>query len=189
MTLTLHWIIAITAIVAPTLHLLSDVLEWTSGGFSRTQLLINYIGFLSIPFLIIGLYAYQRPRIGWVGLIGSVLYGVAFIYFTHTTLIALEGAIPNYEMLLGKLGGVYTFHGELMVAGGTMFGIASLRAKVLCPAAVSLFMVGIILNLGVALLPLPDILQILGSSVRNLGLIAMGVSVIRKPVVLPQSVT
>jgi hypothetical protein len=132
----------------------------------------------------LGLYAYQRPQIGLDGLIGSVLYGIAFIYFAHTTLIALEGAISNYEMLLGKLGGVYTFHGGLMVAGGTMFGIASLRAKVLLRGAVSLFMAGIILNFGVALLPLPDILQILGSSLRNLGLIAMGVSVIQKPVVL-----
>ena len=189
MTKTLQWVIAITAILAPILHLLSDVLEWTSGGFSQTQLLINYAGFLAIPFLMLGLYAYQRPQIGWVGLIGSVLYGVAFIYFAHTTLIALEEAIYNYEMLLGKLGGVYTFHGGMMVAGGTMFGIASLRAKVLWQAAVSLFMAGIILNLGVALLVLPGILQILGSSVRNLGLIAMGVSIIRKSVVLPHSLT
>jgi hypothetical protein len=185
MTITLHWIIAIAAIIAPTLHLLSDVLEWTGGGFSQIQLLINYAGFLPMPFLMLGLYAYQRPRIGWDGLIGSVLYGVAFIYFAHTTLIALEETISNYEMLLGKLGGIYTFHGGLMVAGGTMFGIASLRAKVLWRGAVSLFMAGIILNLGVALLPLPDILQILGSSVRNLGLITMGVSIIRNSVELP----
>ena len=189
MTVALQWIIAITAILAPTLHLLSDVLEWNSGGFSHMQLLINYVGFLPIPFLLFGLYAYQRPQIGWDGLLGSVLYGIAFIYFAHTTLIAIEGSISNYEMLLGKLGDVYTFHGGLMVVGGTMFGIASLRAKVLWQGAVSLFMVGIILNFGVALLPLPDILQILGSSVRNLGLIAMGVSIIRKSVVLPQSLT
>lgn len=136
-----------------------------------------------------GLYAYQRLRIGWVGLIGSVLYGVGFIYFTHTTMIALEQAISNYEMLLGKLGGVYTFHRGLMVAGGTKFGVASLRAKVLWQGAVILFLVGMILNLGVALLPLPDILQILGISVRNLGLIAMAVSVIQKPVVLRKSAT
>lgn len=57
MTITLHWLTAITAILAPTLHLLSD------------------------------------------------------------TLIALEEAISKYEMLLGKLGGVCSFHGELMVAG------------------------------------------------------------------------
>jgi hypothetical protein len=189
MTITLQWVIAMTAIVAPTLHLLSDVLELTGGGFSQVQLLVNYAGFLPMPFLMLGLYAYQRPRIGWDGLIGSVLYGVAFIYFAHTTLIALEEAISNYEMLLGTLGVIYTFHGGLMVTGGTLFGIASLRAKVLWRGAVSLFLVGIILNLGVALLPLSDILQILGSSVRNLGLIAMGVSVIRKSAVLPQSLT
>jgi hypothetical protein len=83
-------------------------------------------------------------------------------------------------MLWRKLGSVYTFHGGLMVVGGIMFGIDSLRAKVLWRSAVSLFLVGIILNLGFALLPLPDTLQILGSSVRNLGLILMGVSVIRE---------
>jgi hypothetical protein len=71
MTITLRWIIAITAIIAPAFHLLSDVLEWTSG--------------------------------------------VAFIYFAHTTLIALEESIPDYEMLWRKLGSVYTFHGGLMV--------------------------------------------------------------------------
>lgn len=189
MTTALRWIVAITAIIAPTLHLLSDVLEWTIGGFSRIQLLINYAGFLPIPFLMLGLYAYQRPRIGWIGWIGSVLYGIAFIYFAHTTLIALEQSIPDYETLWSQLGGVYTFHGGLMVAGGVMYGIDSLRAKVLWRGAVSLFIVGIMLNLGVALLPLPDILQILGSSVRNLGLIAMGISVMRKPIVLPQAVT
>lgn len=61
-----------------------------------------------------------------------------------------------------------------------MFGIDSLRAKVLGRGAVSLFLVGIVLNLGIALLPLPDILQILGSSARNLGLIGMGLSVMRQ---------
>jgi hypothetical protein len=122
-------------------------------------------------------------------LIGSVLYGIAFIYFAHTTLIALEQSIPDYEPLWRQLVGVYTFHGGLMVAGGVMFGIDSLRAQVLWRGAVSLFIIGIMLNLGVALLPLPDILKILGSLVRNLGLIAMGMSVMRKPIVLPQAVT
>lgn len=106
MTITWCWIVAITAIVAPTLHLLSDVLEWTSGGFSRLQLFINYIGFLLMPYLLLGLYAYQRPRSGWVGLLGSMLYGVAFIYFAHTTLVALEESIADYESLWRKLGDV-----------------------------------------------------------------------------------
>jgi hypothetical protein len=104
-------------------------------------------------------------------------------HFAHTTLYALEESIPNYEMLWGKLGGIYTFHGGLMVVGGLLFGLDSLRVGVLSRCAVSLFIVGIILNFGLALLPLPDILQVLGSSVRNLGIIAMGIGIIRKIVV------
>jgi hypothetical protein len=44
MTKTLYGLIAITTIVAPGLHLLSDILEWVNGRFSQVQLLINYIG-------------------------------------------------------------------------------------------------------------------------------------------------
>jgi hypothetical protein len=178
MTKKLSWIIAIMAIVAPTLHLLSDLLEVTSSGFSSIQLLINYAGFLPMPFVMLGLYAYQHPKISWIGLIGTLLYGVAFIYFAHTTLVALEEAIPNYEILWRRLGVTYTFHGGLMVAGGLMLGIDAFRTSVLSRISVSLFIIGIILNLGMALLPLPEVLQIFGSSVRNLGLMAMGLSII-----------
>ncbi|NJR56576.1 MAG: hypothetical protein HC768_19730 [Acaryochloris sp. CRU_2_0] len=166
-------------IVAPALHIISDVLEWTSGGFSRFQLLINYLGFLPIPFLMLGLYVLQRPKIGWIGLLGAILYSVAFIYFTHTTLYAFEESIPDYEMLWQHLGGVYTFHGGLMFADGLLFGLAALRANVLWRGAVVLFLIGIILNLVLSLFPLPEILQIAGSTVRNLGLMGMGVGLMR----------
>lgn len=179
MTKSLSWIIAITAIAAPTLHLASDVLEWTGGGFSTLQLAVNYAGFLPMPFLMLGLYSAQLPRIGWVGLAGSVLYSVAFIYFSHTTLYALENSIPDYVTLWGRLGWVYTFHGMLMIAGGMLFGVASLRAGVLWRGAVGLFLLGTTLNLAIGLLPLPDIVQTIGSTVRNIGLIGMGVGMIR----------
>lgn len=179
MTKTLHWIVAITAIVAPGLHLTSDVLEWRNGGFSHLQLLINYLGFLPMPFLMIGLYAIQCPKIKWFGLLGSVLYGVAFIYFTHTTLYAFEESMPDYETLWRKLGGVYTFHGGLMITGGVLFSLATLRANVLWRSAVILFLIGIILNLVLGLLPLPEIVQIAGSTARNLGLMGIGVGLMR----------
>jgi hypothetical protein len=179
MTKTLSWVITITAIIAPGLHIVSDVLEWAGGGFSPLQLLINYLGFLPMPFLMIGLYAVQRPRIGWIGLLGSVLYAVAFIYFTHTTLYAIKESIPDYEALWSRLGIVYTFHGGLMVVGGLLFGFTALQAKVLWRGAVVLFLIGIALNLVLGLLPLPEIVQIVGSTVRNIGLMAIGVGLIR----------
>lgn len=180
MTKSLYLLIAVTAVVAPGLHLASDLLEWSHDGFSRTQLLINYLGFLPMPFLIIGLYAAQRPKIGLAGLAGALLYGVSFIYFAHTTLKALEESTPNYETLWRELGGVYTFHGGLMVGGGLLFGFAALKARVLWKPGVILFIAGILFNLCLGLFPLPDILQILGSTIRNTGLIAIGFGLLQR---------
>lgn len=179
MTKSLVWIIAITTISAPILHLISDVLEWSGSGFSRAQLLINYAGFLPIPFLMLGLYAVQRPKVGWLGLTGALLYGTAFIYFAHTTLISIEMSLPNYVVLWQRLGSVYTFHGGLMVVGGLAFGFSALKAGVLSRTGIILFIFGLLLNLLLALAPLPDIFQTIGSAIRNLGLIGIGLGLLR----------
>jgi hypothetical protein len=186
MTKSLRLFIAVIAILAPALHLASDVMEWAAGGgFSTAMLLVNYLGFLMMPFMIIGLYAVQRPqidrRLGWVGLLGALLYGISFIYFSHTTLLSIEESVPNYEALWGKLGMVYTFHGGLMVAGGLLFGFASFKAGVLWRSAIIAFVIGILLNLLLSFLPLPEILQTAGSTLRNLGLIGMGVGLVMTP--------
>lgn len=172
-------IVAVTAIIAPLLHLISDILEWKIGGFSRTQLFINYAGFLPMPFLFIGLFAVQRPKIGWLGLIGAIIYGIAFIYFAHTTLYALEESFSNYELLWNRLGIIYTFHGGLMVGGGLLFGFSSLKAGILWRNGIILFILGLLLNLIIAFLPLPDIVQISGSALRNLGLIGIGFGLLK----------
>jgi hypothetical protein len=174
---SLKTVIAIVAIVAPALHLLSDMMEWFAG-FSPAQLWINYAAFVLMPFMIVGLYAVQRPRIGWSGLAGAVLYGISFIYFTHTTLYAIEGSVADYETLWNKLGVVYTIHGGLMIAGGLLFGLSSLKAKILPRWAVILFLAGIVMNLILGLLPLPDILQTIGSALRNFGLMGMGMGLL-----------
>jgi hypothetical protein len=169
------------ALVAPALHLASDVLEWISGGFSPLQLSLTYLGFLLMPVLLVGLYAVQRPGISRVGLLGALLYGGAFVYFAHTTLYALQEHISDYATLLARLGGLYALHGVVMIAGGLLFGLASLRARVLPPWAPAVFLAGIALNLLVGLLSVPAIMQTLGSTVRNIGLMAMGTALLRAP--------
>ena len=79
----LERVVGLAAVAAPALHLLSDVMEWTSGGFTRPQLLINYGAFVAMPATMLGLYAVQRPGIGLSGLPGAVLYGFAFVYFSR----------------------------------------------------------------------------------------------------------
>jgi hypothetical protein len=114
------------------------------------------------------------------GLAGALLYGVAFAYFGHTTLYALAEAIPTYEALWQRLGAMYTLHGALMVAGGLLFAAAAWRAAQLPRAAVALFAAGLVVNLLLAVLPGPDILQTVGTALRNVGLVAMGYAVCRR---------
>jgi hypothetical protein len=163
------------------LHLTSDALEWMRGGFSAPQLVINYLGFVPMPVMIAGLYAAQRPRIAGYGLLGALLYGFAFVYFAHTTLHALATKVPDYATLWNDLGPVYTGHGVVMVVGGLLFGVATLRARVLPSWAARTFTAGIVLNLVLGLVEVPAIFETIGSALRNVGLIGMGVALCRKP--------
>jgi hypothetical protein len=167
------------AIAAPALHTVTDVMEWAQGGFSPPQLWINYAAFVPLPAILIGLYAAQRPAIGRLGLAGALAYGYAFIYFAHTTLVALSSRAPDYETLWAGLGGMYTAHGVIMIAGGLAFGWATLRAGVLPRGAAALFLAGVAVNAVLGLLPVPDLLQTIGSTVRNLGLIGLGWAISR----------
>ena len=184
----LRLVIGFATIAAFTLHILSDLLEVFGDGFSANQLWINYVAFLPIPFLIIGLYAVQLPRAGWMSLTGAIAYGTSFIFFAGTTLYALIAKTADYSSLLKELGSIYTFYGGLMVAGGILFGVAAIAARVLPRWTGWLLILGVSLNLFFRLLPFPDLTQIIGSIVRNIAFIGMGISVLRtrKPVSLPR---
>lgn len=167
-------LIGLVAVLAPSVHVASDVLEWSAHGFSPLQLWLSYIAFLSMPALFIGLYAVQRPEIEPFGLVGALLYGAAFIYFAHTALYALAEHVATYAALWARLGSLYTLHGGLMILGGLLFGAASSRARRLPRWTALAFLVGIGLNLVLGLLDVPEILQTAGSTLRNAGLVGMG---------------
>ncbi len=169
--------IAVLTIVAPTLHLASDIAELLSSGYSNVQLITNYAAFLSMPFVMIGLAAIQWPRIGMIGLALAVIYAMVFIYFAHTTLFALQESIPDYATLWSRLGPAYTIHGGLMIVSGLGFAVASIRTGILSTVGLCLFGAGLILNFAFAVLPIPELFQILGSTVRNLGLIVVSIRV------------
>lgn len=174
----LNLAVGIAALVAPALHSLTDVMEWLHGGFSTPQLWLNYVAFLPMAWLLLGMYAVHQPRPNVVGLVGALLYGVAFTYFAHTTLYALAEQVPTYEALWSRLGALYTVHGAFMVVGGLMFAWSAFRVGWLPRWALLLFAAGLVWNLVLALLPAPDILQTVGSTARNLGLMAMGYAIL-----------
>jgi len=162
------------AIVAPVLHCITDAMELRQGGFSPVQLWLNYVAFLPMPWLLLGIYMVRSDELGPSALIGALLYGIAFTYFAHTTLYALQAQVPNYEVLWQQLGSMYTAHGAAMVVGGLLFARAALRTTSLPRPAVLLFGAGLLVNLGLALVPAPDILQTAGTVIRNAGLAGMG---------------
>ncbi len=173
-----HIVVGVAAITAPALHSLSDAMEWYRGGFSTGQLWLTYIAFLPMPWLLLGVYAVHQPRPSLLGLIGALLYGVAFTYFAHTALYALAERTPTYEVLWQRLGSTYTVHGAFMVIGGLLFAWSALRAHWLPSFSVLLFAAGLAVNLVLALVPAPDILQTVGTAVRNLGVVSMGYAIL-----------
>ena len=149
-------------------------MEWLQGGFSPLQLWLNYLAFLPMPWLLLGIYALRSEQLAPSALVGALLYGAAFTYFAYTTLFALHSQAPSYEALWGQLGLTYTVHGAAMVAGGLLFAWAALRSRALPRLAVGLFAAGLLVNLGLALVPAPDILQTVGTAIRNAGIVGMG---------------
>ncbi|GAB2180869.1 hypothetical protein DLREEDagrD3_10920 [Denitratisoma sp. agr-D3] len=167
-------VVGAAAIVAPVLHSVTDVMEWYQGGFSTPQLWLNYLAFLPMCWLLLGVYVIQQKRLGYAALVGALLYSVSFAYFTHSTLYALALHVADYETLWRGLGTTYTVHGGFMVVGGLLFAWEAYRASNLPRIAVLLFAGGLLLNLVLTGLPTPDLMQTLGTGLRNAGLVGMG---------------
>jgi hypothetical protein len=170
----LRLVVGATAIAAPVLHCITDAMEWLQGGFSPAQLWLNYFAFLPMPWLLLCIYALHAEQLGRAALVGALLYGAAFTYFAYTTLYALQSQAPDYETLWQKLGFLYSIHGAVMVVGGLLFAWTALRSSALPRFAVLLFGAGLLVNVGLAVVSAPDILQTVGTAIRNAGIVGMG---------------
>jgi hypothetical protein len=112
-TADLRLMVGLVAVIAPGLHILSDILELLCGRFSPLQLSVSYIAFLAIPFVVIGLHAMQHSRGGWLSLVDAVGYGAAFIFFAGTAMYAPVRKTSDHPTMVGELGAPYTIHGVL----------------------------------------------------------------------------
>lgn len=166
------------ALIFPALHSLSDLLEWSRGGFTLGQLWLTYVAFVPMPWLLLGIYAVHPVKPHGMGLVGALLYGAAFTYFIHSALYAIAENSPNYEALWAHLGVVYTVHGAMMICGGLLIAWALYAANWLPRSTVLLFVCGVMINLIIALVPVPDLMQTIGTAVRNLGIMTMGFAIL-----------
>lgn len=169
-------VLGATVVVFSALYFLSDVLELVQGGFSTPQLLLTYGAEAAIPVFVLGLYGAQRPHIGTLGLLGAVGYAYAFVFFTGTVLLALVNHSADWETLSGDLSPWVTVHGLLMLAAGSAFGIAVVRANVLPRWTGQMLVLGVALVALGSFLPAP--IQVLCAGVRDLAFIGMGLSLL-----------
>ncbi len=101
------------------------------GRFSTPQLALTYVAESAIPLFVLGLYAAQRPQIGWLGLVSALTYAYTFVFFTSTVVYALIDHTRDWDALETQFGAWMTIHSVLMVVAGVAFGAAVARAHVL----------------------------------------------------------
>jgi hypothetical protein len=85
----------------------------------------------------------------------------------------------DYAVVVRDLCAICTAYGVVMVAGGTLFGISAWRAAVLPRWAAGLMVTGPLWPPAVGLGGLPALLNVVGKVLRNLGLVGMGLAVLR----------
>ena len=158
------------------LYLASDVLELIHGGFSTTQLTLTYAAEVAIPFIVLALYAVQRPAIGSVGLVGALAYAYAFVFFTGTVVYALVDHTSDWNALTDRFGAWITIHSAIMVVSGVIFGVATIRAGVLPRWTGATLIIGMAL-MTIAVM-LPDGAQTTAAGVRDLAFAGMGASLL-----------
>lgn len=164
--------VGLAVLLFSVLYFISDGIEALQGGFSTLQLLLTLVAEAAIPVLVLGLYAAQRPRIGRLGLLSSIAYAYAFVFFTGTVIYALANHTSDYSALSDQLGALMTFHGAIMVIAGIGFGIAVLRAGILPAWTAVALGAGVVL--AAATQTAPGGAQLLAAAVRDLGFGGMG---------------
>jgi hypothetical protein len=169
-------LLGVVGIVFSLLYLTSDVLELAHGGFSTAQLALTYAAEAVIPFLVLGLYAFQRPRMGTTGLVAALAYAYAFVFFTGTVVYALVDDTRDWNALSDRFGAWITIHSAIMVVAGVVFGVATIRAGVLPGWTGATLILGMVLM--TIALALPDAAQTAAAGVRDLAFAGMGWSLI-----------
>ena len=133
-------------------------------------------GFSSNALLPVGICLCHRERIRIAGYFGALLYGLSFVYFQHSTLYALQLSIANYHELWQQLGALYTAYGAVMVFGGILFGAVLFKSNEVSRIGSGLFLAGLVAHVFFFVMPAAEYVQVIASSLRNVGLIGIGAS-------------
>jgi hypothetical protein len=179
-------LVGLAAITFSAVYLASDIVEVVQGNFSTVRLILTYVGESMIPLFVVGIFAAQRPSIGWLGLCGAMAYSYSYVFFTSTVVYALVAGVPDYRALTRIFGPWMTVHGAIMLIGGVAFGVAVVRARVLPRWTGACLMGGVVL---VSLASgLPSLARAVAEAGPAVAFIGMGIALLSGcPVVRPGS--
>jgi len=154
------------------LHPPNEASTVTSVAWISAHVLAMGTSFLGL-FGLAGLYARQAEKAGWLGLAGYLLLSLwlalilGFTFVEVLILPALATASPEFVSAwlglfngttsgpdLGALSAVWTLTAPLYILGGLLFGIATVRSRILSRWAGILLAVGTVMGPLAALVPL-----------------------------------
>jgi len=157
------------------LYIVTDSMELIQGGFSSLQLTLTYIAMAGIPFSMMGLYAMEAKRGGWLYLTGLLLIAVSFIYFAGTAIWALAERTGDYGFLVERLGFTYLLHGVLLVIGGMLTGLIMVRRRLVPLPIGMLLIIASLMSLLTGALQLPETGYVAANYVRNGAFVILGI--------------
>jgi hypothetical protein len=166
----------IAAVVFPLLYVASDAMELVAGGLYPAQLWVTYVAEAGVPFFMMGLDAYQQPRAGLLGLSGALAYGAAFVGFSATVLYPLVTGVTNADRVFAAFGAIYTVHAVLALVGGSLFGLAVVRARVYPRWTGIALIAGLVISVALVASGQPEAVQTLGTAIRCLAFARMGLA-------------
>lgn len=174
-TRLVRWV-GTAAVVFSVLYIASDVIEAVQGGFSDPQLVLTFIAEVAIPFVVVGLYLVQRPKIGVLGCLGAAAYAYSYVFFTGAVVYAIVQSTVDYAALVKDLGVWMTIHGVVMVVSGLGFGVAVIRARVL-PAWTGFMLIVGVLAVAVSQTA-PEEVQVVAAAIRAAAFAGMGLALL-----------
>ena len=162
------------------LYILTDTVELFQSGLSSSQMILTYIAMAGISLSLIGLYAAEDTKPGYMRLMGLLLISISFVYFSGTATYAFAEKSPDYAPLVRKLGSIYLLHGVMLIIGTFLFAVTLLKEKSFYLIVSIMLIASSLLSFSVGLFGLAEQLYVVSNFIRNSGFVVYCLLRIRK---------
>ena len=162
------------------LYILTDTIELFQSGLSSSQMILTYIAMAGISLSLIGLYAAEDTKPGYMRLMGLLLISISFVYFSGTATYAFAEKSPDYAPLVRKLGFIYLLHGVMLIIGTFLFAVTILKEKSFYLIVSIMLIASSLLSFSAGLFGLSEQLYVVSNFIRNSGFVVFCLLRIRK---------